>query len=293
MFVKRTKRLSIALLWLLMLTLLSACHSGEHHAGARQAVNQEDHNPSIDQERLKQLQVLDETADRMYQEVLAGNILEARELMKSIGDQVVGMEYTGITTVEGLEALTQAITNARRLMNAVQTEPDRLKSAAAQVRLSTDALLHKHQPLWFEYYQTLRADTEQLKQAVQSGQNIIMSAQQLHHHYTVIRPAVLISRSPEINVKIESLIAYFMQQASSQNEALLMNVDELMRTWNELFGKQDVSAYLPVDAERQPIYWSLVIGSIIITVLCFVAWRKYESEQQLITVSGGGHRNER
>jgi len=33
-----------------------------------------------------------------------------------------------------------------------------------------------------------------------------------------------------------------------------------------------------------------VIGSIIVTVLCFVAWRKYESEKEIIPVSGGGNR---
>jgi len=289
MFVRLAKRLSAAWLLMLMAALLAACSGGDHQAG-KQAAAFDDGGATIDQARLKQLQALDDIADRMYKEVLDGNILEARELVKSIGDQVVAMEFAGITTVEGLEALTQAITNARSLMDAVQTEPDRLKTAAAQVRLSTDALLHKHQPLWFEYYQTLKSDTEQLREAVKSGKNIILSAQQLQSHYAVIRPAVLISRSPEVNVRIESLIAYFIQQAGSQGEALLSNVDELMRAWNELFMKQDVSAYLPMDAEKQPIYWSLVIGSIIVTVLCFVAWRKYESEQQITPAGGGGKR---
>jgi len=289
MFVRYMRWLSAAWLLLLMTALLAACRSDEPQDGER-AASFEDGGASIDQARLKQLQVLDDTADRMYQEVMDGNYLEARQLIKSIGDQVVGMEFAGITTVEGLEALTQAITNANRLINAVQTEPDRLKTAAAQVRLSTDALLHKHQPLWFEYYQTLKLDTERLKEAVKTGQNIILSAQQLQAHYAVIRPAVLISRSPEVNVRIESLIAYFMQQVGSQGEALLSNVDELMQAWNELFEKQDVSAYLPFRDEKQPIFWSLVIGSIIVTVLCFVAWRKYESEKEIIPVSGGGNR---
>ena len=168
MFVRYMRWLSAAWLLLLMTALLAACRSDEPQDGER-AASFEDGGASIDQARLKQLQVLDDTADRMYQEVMDGNYLEARQLIKSIGDQVVGMEFAGITTVEGLEALTQAITNANRLINAVQTEPDRLKTAAAQVRLSTDALLHKHQPLWFEYYQTLKLDTERLKEAVKIG----------------------------------------------------------------------------------------------------------------------------
>jgi len=291
MFVRHGRWLSAAWLLMLVTLLLAACHGGEHKGG-EQAAGGNHEGAAIDPARLKQLQVLDETADRMYEEVMEGRLLEARELIRSIGDQVVGMEFAGITTVEGLEALTQAITNARRLMNAVQTEPDRLRMAAAQVRLSTDALLHKHQPLWHEYYQTLKSDTEQLREAVRSGQNIILSAQQLQAHYAVIRPAVLISRPPEASGRIESLIAYFMQQAGSQGEAALQNVDELMRAWNELFRKQEMSAYTPLDVEQRPIYWSLVIGSIIVTVLCFVAWRKYESERQIKPVSGGGKRVE-
>lgn len=239
----------------------------------------------IDPQKMQQLKKLDETAEQMVREVMNGDILKARSLINDISDQVLAIEFSGISTVEGIEAFTSAIVQAKELMNAVQSEPARIQIAAAQVRLSTDALVHKHQPLWHEYYNRMRDDTEQLKQAIEKGQNILMAAQQLQQDYAIIRPAVLISYTPDINEKVESLLAFFIQQANRPEARLMETAHELSRTWDALFQKGDMSAYLPFMGEEQPVYWSLVIGSIIITILCFVAWRKYEAQMGIVPVS--------
>ncbi len=251
----------------------------------------ETHRDDLDEERRvppqqqQRLQQLDETADRMYAELMKGDLLAARERMRELGELAGRIEWAGITSVEGMEALMTAIVQAKELMNAVQAEPARLQTAAAQVRLTTDALLHRHQPLWLDYEKTLRTDTEKLREAVEEGRNVIQAAQQIYRDYQVIRPAVLISRPIELNGKIESLLAFFMQQANVIDDRLLEQVAELSRTWDELFGK-DVSAYLPYAEGQDPTYWTLVIGSIIITVLCFVAYRKYQSEMDVVPVTG-------
>jgi len=218
--------------------------------------------------------------------VMNGNILQAKAYMNQISDEVLQIEFDGLATVEGIEALTSVIVNAKQLMNAVQTESHRLQIAAAQVRLSTDALIHKNHPLWHDYEKTMRQDTEELKRAIEQGQHILASAQQLQQHYAIIRPAVLIAHPPEMNVKVESLIAFFLQQANRPEGRLIEPVNELSRTWDKLFQSKELSAYLPMIEGQHPVYWSLVIGSIIITVLCFVAWLKYQADLGIVSLGG-------
>lgn len=265
-----------------ILLVMAGCHGGKHEANGAT-----DHKrPPLDEQRKQQLRQLDETAAKMYAEVMKGDISLAREHMIELSEQVTSMEFSGITTVEGLEALTEAVVNAKHLMNAVQTEQQLIQTAATQVRLSTNALIAEHHPLWFEYEKTLRADTEQLRTAIQGEGQMLTTVQQLHRDYGIIRPAVIISRPSEVNVKIESLLAFFMQQVSQPNERLLEPLHQLTRTWDELFNSSEQSAYMPIIEGQRPIYWSFVIGSIIITVLCFVAWRKYQGEFDIVSVSG-------
>jgi len=269
--------------------MLSACNGTEHDSEDGKRFDAAEETAAADDMRIRQLKLMDETAVKMFKEVMDGNILQARQYMEEIGDLALQIEYAGITSVEGIEAFTSAVVQARNLMNAIQTEPSRLQIAAAQVRLSTDALLGKQPPLWHDYYQTMRDDTEQLKRSIEQRQHVLASAQQLQRHYAIIRPAVLISQPPEVNGKIESLLSFFLQQANRPEARLLEQAHELSRTWDELFERKNVSAYLPVIDEQQPIYWSLVIGSIIITVLAFVAWNKYRADLAVVSVDRPGN----
>src|SRR5690606_22885678 len=144
-----------------ILLVLSGCHGGKHEANG---VSDQIQPPlTLDEQRQTQLRQLDETAAQMYAEVMNGDILLAREHMNKLSEQVTSIEFSGITTIEGLEALTEVVVNAKHLMNAVQTELALIQTAATQVRLSTNALIAEHHPLWFEYEKTLRADMEQLR----------------------------------------------------------------------------------------------------------------------------------
>ena len=234
---------------------------------------------NTDARRSELLSKLDETAEAMYNAVRQRDLPQAREQVKRVSEIVTQITFNGITTIEGAEALIAAVTTTKELLSSVKIEPERLETAAAQVRLATDALIHPNQPMWYEYYSIMQDDTAQLKEAIHKGQNLLASVQGLQAHYTVIRPAVLIAREPELHVKIESFLSFFMQHANKPESGMIGAVDQLTMAWDELFARSNVSAYLPLEGTRNPLYWSLVIGSIIITTLCFAAWRRYRYEQ--------------
>lgn len=270
----------------LALILLGGCHGGGH--GVDNSESDMNMTAGIGQpseERAARLQELDDVSAKMYDAVMNGDMLQARTYIRQIGGMITEIEYSGITDVEGVEALTAAIVNAKQLLNAVQAETERVQTAAAQVRLSTDALLHRDHPLWYEQEQAIREATEQLKHSLESGDSLLTSVQLLHRRYAVIRPAVMISRPTEANVKIDSLLAFFMQQAHRPSPQMITNIQELSRAWDELFNR-DETAYIPYAQDGHPIYWTLVIGSIILTVLCFVAWRKYQGELEIVSANG-------
>lgn len=287
MFIRQGKLIAILFL-AFIIAVLAGCHGGEHgereQKGEHPArINQQ----QIDPQLLERLKELDATADRMYQDILSGRLVEAREHIRSLSDQITEIEFSGIASVEGVQALTTAVVTAKELLNAIhQAEPERLQIVAAQVRLAADALIHSQHPLWHDYDKRIDADMMQLREAIDSGSQVLSSAQQLYRTYSIIRPAVLITHPPEITVRIESLLAFFIQQANHPDAGLIESYQELSRTWAELFGHSHVSAYMSLGEGSQPIYWSLVIGSIIITVLIFTAWRKYEGENRVKTAYG-------
>lgn len=275
------KWLAAVLLIVFSIVLAGCTSDGLSGNSGRLNDKQEGQSANGEERRTQLLLELDETSDAMFKAVQKQDVLLARQLIIKLSELVTQTPLSGITTIEGAEALFTAVTTTKELLSSVNIEPDRLVTAAAQVRLATDALIHPHHPMWFEYDQVMRDGTKQLQEAIENGRNLLTAVQNLQAQYALIRPAVLITHKPDVNVKVESLLSYFMQHANKPEAGMVGAAQQLEMTWDELFASSNVSTYLPHTASGNPLYWSLVIGSIIITILCFAAWRKYRFEQGL------------
>jgi hypothetical protein len=65
--------------------------------------------------------------------------------------------------------------------------------------------------------------------------------------------------------------------------AITQRVDEIFRITRE----EDEETTAPVDPTSQPndpFIWSLILGTLIVLTLSYVAWRKYEVEQGVVRV---------
>jgi sporulation protein YpjB len=152
--------------------------------------------------------------------------------------------------------------------------------------LAADALFHKNQPLWLNYYATIKEDTNQIIDA--KKRNDLQAAQKasasLSAHYSIIRPAIIISRNEEVAVRMDSVITFIEKQVADQanfENNLESGVAPLKLIVEELFFK-DKSTLGPIPGVSVPRSIIMGLTSVIITVLSFVAWKKFHGGRKPI-----------
>ncbi|TNJ63574.1 hypothetical protein FE784_25000 [Paenibacillus hemerocallicola] len=284
MFVFGKKRWrSACCVLLLVMAILAGCGQGEP-AGAN--------DNTASSEQLKQVEQLNAAADEMYRYVMDGNMDKARDKLNEVGAKLTGIRFEGITSVEGVSALSESIVQAKRVFQSVQYSQEAGQAAAAKIRLATDALTHANQPMWLQYYKGMKESAYQLEQAVQrrNQRDAVAGLEQLQLRYSTIRPSILISRPSAQAEKLDSLFAFLRNQLS-QPEADLKQIGgglaHLQQSLDELFDRRDKAAYVPMVERPVPIRWIFTFGSIIVAVLAFAAWRIFDFERNSF---GGGNR---
>lgn len=282
-----SNRRSLLLLLALAGTILGVLGCGK----ARPA--EENRYPAVtDPGRQQQLEELNKMADELYRNAATGALAEARGLLVRFGEQVASISFSGVASVEGVDALTDAVVEAKKQYNAVQMNPDLCVKAAARLKLAADALTHPNQPMWLQYYKVLAEDTKLFEYTVTTGrqQEAISRLGQLKDHYDTIRPSVWISRRPEEAEQMDSLLVFFTKYTdagSFRQEVLHSGIGQWREVLDGLFRKSgDRTAYMPGIEPDRPVLWTFTVGSLIVAVLIFAAWRMFQSERSLIRRPG-------
>lgn len=289
MFFSRIKVFSLLLLLLFMLSAVLMAGCAEKSAGKVPVLKVAD--PSG-------LAPLTLTAQNFYEKTRKGDYLGARSELELLGQQLTRIRFEGITSIEGVDALTQSVVEAKRVFNNIRLSRADAMIAAAKIRLAVDALSHKNQPMWLQYFKVLSADLQEFSTAVkqknpQSSKEIL---ERMKQHYLIIRPSVVISRNAAMVEKADSLFRFAESQLAAskpQFSSLETVLDEFRKVWNEIFGKQDADAYAPVIDQPKPFLWTAGMAAVILAVLAFVGWRKYKYEREYTPVppyDGDGRR---
>jgi sporulation protein YpjB len=254
--------------------LAAACGNGQQRSAPAAKPPAAQIAPS-DEAKLEQLNQLAET---MYKLTMNGSYMEARSRLLDMNALATRIQYAGVTTVEGVHALTETMTEAQRAFNAVRLQPEEARLGAAKVRLATDALTHKIDPMWLQYERVLVEDARALEEGVRTrnARAVQTAVAGLKAHYDTIRPAVIISRDPQLNEKMDSVLTFLTNQSRAvpfpvQN--LEQGAIHLRETLDELFGRKDVSAFAPIADPHRPVLWTIVIGSVIAAILAYAAWQ--------------------
>lgn len=243
-------------------------------------------------EQLRQVELLNAAADEMYRYVMDGDIDKARDKLEQIGGQITRIRFDGIASVEGVGALTESVVQAKRVYQSMQVTPEQGQAAAAKIRLATDALTHANQPMWLQYYKAMKDHADGLAQAVQlrNKSDAEEELRQLQFRYDTIRPSLLINRQPADVEKLDSLFVFLRSQLTNAEfdpQQMSGALGHLHQTLDELFQRTDRTAYMPMVVQRVPGSWMVMIGSIIVAVLSFAAWRIFDFERN--TFGGNRH----
>lgn len=265
----------------LLIQLITGCAKGD------KPLLPDEPKPSAEQ--LQRIELLNETADDMYKKVMEGDLDGGRALLQQLSDQMTMIRYEGLTTLEGMNALTGTVTQGKKVLNAVRISREEAEVAAAQIRLATDALSHPEQPIWLQYYKLLQDDVATVEQTAKDRklQELQKAAMTLERHTSIVVPSLLISRDAVDVDKFHSLITFISGQARGEKEPfqpvinLLPTVRQMI---DKLFLKKDTTAFLPVVDDSDPILWTFVIGSVIIAALSFAGWRLSKKDNGLVRV---------
>jgi sporulation protein YpjB len=228
----------------------------------------------------EKLQAMNAAAGDMYLLAKEGKFPEARERLLQFTNQMTQISYHNVTSMEGLNALTALVAEARAIYTQVKFSPQEGLLAAAKIRLAADAMVHKETPMWMQYRKVFKADADKLRGSVRAKDATEASEhlQDFNKHYQLIRSAILLSRDASLVEKLDSWFIFMHGLLTQQHVDFkkvgvgALHTDELIA---ELFGSQEQPAFVPAVAGSNTLLWAAVLSSIIITVLVYVGWRKY------------------
>jgi sporulation protein YpjB len=232
------------------------------------------------------LELVNKLATDIYEATNREDYITARKSLEELSKWVMQIDYSEVTSVEGMGAFVDSVNEGREIFVAVRFDPQKALLSIAKIRFAADALIHPNQPLWLNYYSVLKEDITQLQDA--KNRKHVNDAKEytkrLKMHYELIRPAVLISRPVEMVDKMDSILKFIQKQVSS--ELTLQNnansgIDHLKFALDELFFK-DKTTLGPLYAVSTPLSILMGIASIIVSVLSFVAWKKFNGARRPI-----------
>jgi sporulation protein YpjB len=286
------KTRNVTVLFVLALTLLVVLCSGCSKEKTPETA------APVQPEVLKQAEQLNAAADDLYTKIMQDDVNGARTKLNELGDRLTQMRFDGMTTVEGVQALADSVVAAKRELNAVAYSKSEGQAAIARIRLATDALTHKNEPMWLQYYKGMKENLSVLQHAVQMAkkEEAQKSLTALSDQYDLIRPSVVISRNASEVEQMESLFRFMKTQLSEpkwDTKNISSGIMNMNATLDLIFQKKDTEAFLPIMEEPNPVLWITGIGSIIIAVLTFASWRIFRVERDIVGGGKSGRNNGR
>jgi sporulation protein YpjB len=258
---------------LVFAALLTGC-------GEKASVPESEETREQDMENAQNIEKMNRTAEALYLHTRDGNMELALNELERLENEMTQVRFSGITKIEGLEALTDTVVRAKREFHSVKFSRHKGLLEAAKIRLAVDALNHAKEPMWLQYYKVIKEDIGKIGSAAadKNGELTLSAFQRLHERYQIIRPSALITRDVAVVTQADSFFTYLkkkLEQNPIDFKSLDSDVVQLHGVIGLLFQKKNEPAYVPVIDQRQPIYWTFGIGSTIVLVLTFVGWRKF------------------
>lgn len=228
-----------------------------------------------------------QSADAVYRYALEGDLPKVRGELTRLEQLVKRIHLGKLTTVEGVKAISDSVVETKRAVNAVRIDMDRWLVVTAKLRLAADALNHPQQPMWLQYYKVFSDDLNQMEQGLAQKQDAKTKSayNSFLQHYRIIRPAAIIQRSPEAIERFDSYLTFLRKKVAS-NPIVKSETEDAVNLGRELvqemfLKKKDTPTFVPISGGDDPWIWTIGIGAVVISVLSYVGYRKYQYEKLL------------
>ncbi|WP_240875938.1 sporulation protein YpjB [Shimazuella soli] len=215
------------------------------------------------------------SAMQIAKEVDAGRYVEARQILDELAKHFSHSNFAEKElSVQAIQALSTSIIDLEGRLNRITPNPNELNFYAKRLLMTFDAVGHPYQPMWKSYYPILKRQVDKMISDIKQGKDIREERNILHNHYVILRPALVVTKTPTTVQKVDSLFLFLERDSNKDHQLIALN--QLRKLWYPLFygSEQDVLAVTNPDGKVPVSTFLSVISVIIIGILTFVSWRK-------------------
>ncbi|WP_274364618.1 sporulation protein YpjB [Paenibacillus thermotolerans] len=238
------------------------------------------------------LDQMNKHAENAYRSVKDGDAQAAQTHMVQLSAAATKLSYDGLTTIEGIGALSETVSAALQTLNHVQPDERKALLEVIKVRLAVDALCQPKRPMWLDFEKPLAENVSELEAAVikrdKNGASAALN--EWKARVALIRPAVTITKGPSQAAVLDSMSSFFENGIGTRNwKAIQDGLPNLSKALDELFRSADeqretIAPIAPTAEPPHPILWTFTLGAVILGVLAYVAWRRYQAEAAYVRV---------
>ncbi|BCB04517.1 sporulation protein YpjB [Bacillus sp. KH172YL63] len=222
---------------------------------------------------------LDDIADQALQMTKAGKYEEAKQLLVYFSDEFASLNVQRSFSMDELRILTISHNHAVESINQTSADLEQKVNAMTKFRLVMDALNSRYQPLWVEMEDPIMEAFNGVKQAAENGNeeayhttlNVFLSK------YNIIQPSIKLDIPVERSQSLEARISYLdhYRQDVLESTETMSELASLETDLHDLFENM-------TEDEADPSLWWVIIstGSIIVSTLSYVGWRKYKGRDE-------------
>jgi sporulation protein YpjB len=220
---------------------------------------------------------LDDIADQALQMTKAGKYEEAKHLLNHFSEEFTAQSMHQSFSMDELRILTISHNLALETINQTNSGIEQKVNAVTRFRLVMDALSSHYQPLWIEMEDPLMEAFNGVKSAAESG-----NSEQYHTElnlflskYNIIQPSIKLDIPVDQAQALDARISYldhYRQKVLESTDAMA-ELTTLQSNLEHLFENKK-------EDEADPSLWWVIIstGSIIVSTLSYVGWRKYRGQ---------------
>lgn len=223
---------------------------------------------------------LNRTSDKVLQYVREGHYEDAHNLLPVFSEQFLSLQSeTSSLSMHELNVITSVFEEVEGATVQVSLPHEERVKAATKLRLLIDVYESSHSPLWLKTKnQTFQAlSNVQSIARDQTGGNLEQRINGFISQYEVVRPAWSVSLNTENYQMIESQIQYLrhLRENGTRGEELVNHLDRVERQLEHIYDAKEDEV-----SDPQLIWVMVTIGGVIIAVLSYAGWKKYQGEKQ-------------
>jgi sporulation protein YpjB len=230
--------------------------------------------------------------EALYRSVMEGNRQLAFYHIQQFQQLLEAPEWRGRGNPEGWEEIRRSIRSATFGINDGKP-PVEWSDRITGVKLAVDALYHEDNPLWLGYEQVVLDDIMRLQETwTQGAPGSIVQAkdvlERLNSHLNRFKAAALLQGNPQYVGQLSERIRAaetqleLVKAGKSTREQMSASIPQLEKAASLLFQEQSARVGAPLfvpNAGGPSWQWTVIIGSLIVTVLTYAGWRQYRAER--------------